>query len=321
MKPFFFYLLLVLATTFGYTQSTNKFNQFDSSVRKVKKTTTIFVINPQYSKADFKAMLKSVWTVTPFEVIYNNDFNIVDYANPKYSIISLGVSYGVKQINTGSVTHTTKEGEFYYEFLYLKLNESTKLNSAYAIYKHHVRSIGSFKLYGNYMVDPSYYHKPLKPDNASTRYDALYQPYLFTNYNLPQLKMEFKKLNLLVENNVRERDNKGESFMKKYTKGEIKTLASDTLYIPYGLHKRSYLKYKYPYKIISSQDLNDKLLSGQSIKYLRITSKEHLGYTLNKAEVIDSKTGVPMITITTNRLNSFYPKLFERINRKIAHKL
>ena len=316
MKKIIYFILLLLTVNFVVAQNNKKFTQFNTNVKKVKETTTIFIINQQYTIEEFTNMLQSVWTVTPFKVIHHDNFNLLEYADSKYSIMSLGVSNELKKTNTGSITYLSHVGEFYYELLYFDLKELPKYDVIYNIYKYHTRSVGSFPLYSNILL-PQIIHKPLTKENASTLYNELYKPNLFTNYNLFQLQMGFKKLNFLIQNNTRDKNNDSDSVIRKHSKNEIKTLASDTLYIPYGVHKRSYMKYKFPYKIVPLKKIGDMIMSGQHIKYLRMSKYESIGYTLNKAEVIDSKTGLPIIKITSNVVNTFNKKLFERINRKI----
>ena len=61
-----------------------------------KKTTTIFVLNNLYEKKQYEEMLKSCWTITPFEVVELKDFKYENYISDKYSFCMM---YGYTSIS------------------------------------------------------------------------------------------------------------------------------------------------------------------------------------------------------------------------------
>ncbi|ESU27187.1 hypothetical protein FLJC2902T_21600 [Flavobacterium limnosediminis JC2902] len=67
-----------------------RLKKFDTEVfKKFKGTTTVFILSNAYDKSAYEALLKSVWTVTPFEVVSPNDFDYVNFLTDKYSFAHL----------------------------------------------------------------------------------------------------------------------------------------------------------------------------------------------------------------------------------------
>jgi len=321
-------LFLLILTTVGFSQSKKKFKQFYSSIRNAKTQTTLFVVNQQYTLQQYEDILKEAWTVTPFKVIYNKDYNIVECAKNNYSVVSIGVLHEDYEIRENSTTTRITNSNFYYEYTYLNLSKIPKKNPAYNIYKKHIRNIGGFLLKGHNYFNPANFYKPLNKNNAYTLYDILYEPNLFINSDLLSLQSEFKKLNLMVENNTKSTYRKGKHLINKNKRRQLHTLVSDTLYIPYGTPKMSYKQYAYPYKVVPYRQIQEKVLSGEHVKYLITDSKEAPYSTLYFADIIDSKTGLPLLKLKSGSTliandsflfgRRFYRKLFLKINKKVS---
>lgn len=317
------YYILILASTLVHGQNSKRFKQFDSSVQNVKETTTVFIFNEQYSINEYKNMLTDTWTVTPFEVIYNKDFDIMTYVDKKYSIVSIGSFYSTSTFEDRNLNRISTSGiNYFYTCSYLDLNQVPNTEVEANIYKYYSRDVGSFLLSPSLSFEVKYSNnsdqiKNLRKNNAFTLNETLYKPNIFTNYDLYSLKMHFKELNFMIENNTKRIHKEGVSLIKKKSKKSIESLVTDTLYIPNDIPEKNYQKYKYPYKVVSKKELERVVLSNKSIKYVSPFMDDHIAAQENVTRIIDSNTGLPILTIRGPSWTS-YSKLFAQINNKVS---
>ena len=87
-----------------------------------KKTTTIFVLNNLYEKKQYEEMLKSSWTITPFEVVDLKDFKYENYLSDKYSFCMM---YG----NTMHFSDGNEKTKFLIHFYILDMDLVNKKKS------------------------------------------------------------------------------------------------------------------------------------------------------------------------------------------------
>lgn len=281
-----------------------------------KKTTTIFVLNNLYEKKQYEEMLKSSWTITPFEVIDLKDFKYENYLSDKYSFCMMygytSVSQNVEStkffihfylLDMDEINKKIKKlkNNDYYDFLvdkkknlaYIELIPTAEIyNLTDSKFTSGVR-MPSFKTSYNY----GYFSKE-KSDFESEISKKIYYERVFHNYNLGTLKNNFQEVNrLLLAKQFC-------SFNDELITPEIKQLKKQVLYLPDYLKKEYFTKpieYKdyseekwnkiisaYVYKIefISEKELETKILNNEEFYYL------NFGYRLRYFQIINGKSGV-----------------------------
>lgn len=297
-----------------------------------KKTTTIFVLNNLYEKKQYEEMLKSCWTITPFEVVELKDFKYENYISDKYSFCMMygytSISQNVERtrflihfylLDMDLIDKKIKKlkNNDYYDFLidkkknlaYIELIPNAEIyNFTDSKFISGVR-MPSFKTSYNY----GYFSKE-KSDFESEISKKIYNEKVFHNYNLGILKNNFQEVNRLLL------AKKFYSFNEELSTSEIKQLKNKVLYLPEYLKKEYFTKpieYKdysdekmkkilsaYPYKIefISENELETKMLNNEEFYYL------NFGYRLRFFQVINSKTG--------NVIYKVYPNGMMKANLK-----
>lgn len=293
-----------------------KASQFeDKRFDDFKKTTTIFVLNNLYNKNQYEEMLKSCWTITPFEVVELKDFKYENYIGDKYSFCMMygytSISQNVEStrflihfylLDMDLINKKIKKlkNNDYYDFLidkkknlaYIELIPNAEIyNLTDTKFTSGVR-LPSFNTSHNYG-----YFNNKKSEFEAKMSNKIYDEKVFHNYNLGTLKNNFQEVNkLLLAKQFC-------SFNDKLSTKEIKQLKNKVLYLPEYLKKEYFTKpieYKnysdekmkkilsaYPYKIefISENELETKILNNEEFYYL------NFGYRLRFFQVINSKTG------------------------------
>lgn len=277
-----------------------------------KKTTTIFVLNNLYEKKQYEEILKSCWTITPFEVIDLKDFKYENYLSDKYSFCMM---YGYT-----SVSQNVESTKFLIHFYLLDMDlinkkiKKIKDNDYYEFLNDKKKNLSYIELIPNANIfalsnsrfdSPSFrefynysYFKTDKTEFEENVSNKIYNENVFHNYNLVMLKNNFQEVNrLLLAKQFC-------SFNDELSTTDIKQLKKKVLYLPEYLKKEYFtnpIEYKdysdekinkilsvYPYDIafISEKELETKRLNNEEFYYL------NFGYRLRYFQIINGKSGV-----------------------------
>lgn len=288
-----------------------------------KNTTTIFVLNNLYEKKQYEDMLKSCWTITPFEVVALDDFKYENYLSDKYSFCMLDGSTSNSQ--RGTLTR------FYLHFYILDMDHINKKIKKYKgtnffdFIKDKRRNLAYIDLIPKaeiydltennspYLLAPgavtisfySYFNKEKSNEDIKIS-NKIYNEHVFHNYNLGMLKNNIQNINRLLLNQV------FCSFDEESVTPEVKQLKKHILYLPeylkmeyhtkpieykeYSKEKLDKILSPYPYKIefISEKELETKFLNNEEFYYL------NFGYYLRYFQIVNSKTGDVIYKIYPN---------------------
>ncbi|MBP9602333.1 MAG: hypothetical protein KBE41_12595 [Lutibacter sp.] len=312
-----------------------------------KKTTTIFVLNNLYEKKQYEEMLKSSWTITPFEVVDLKDFKYENYLSDKYSFCMM---YG----NTMHFSDGNEKTKFLIHFYILDMDLVNKKKSKLIDNDYYEFLIDKKKnlAYIELIPLPEMFHFPdtksttavksnydkntynygyfnnKKSDHDMRLSNNIYNKKIFLNYDLGNLKNNFQEVNrLLLAKEFC-------GFNHETTTSELKQLKNKVLYLPEYLKKEYFIRpveFKlfdeeklnkilsaYPYKIefISEKELEDKILNNEDIYYLKF------GFEYRYFHVINGKTGAIVYQnysngmMKTNLTQSDFKDLVKAINKQ-----
>lgn len=272
-------------------------------LEKFKSTTTIFVLPQLNKKEDYEKILKEVWTVTPYKVVDYKAFNILDYADGKYSfakfIGDITISgKGTVYIHTNFAIRILDKEKFDKGLKKLKSDDKKYNKKLGELFDENLTYIARAPLSVNnkFLVDAMVARSDEKRGNL---YERMYTEPSFTNTNLGMLKNYFQQINTIIS--------KGEhcGLYDDFATPEVKNLKENTLYVPEAymmeynawkgtekLRDEKDLKklvedYKYKYQFIRDEDLEKKILNNEDIYYLRYVSMNGNKYL----QVVNAKTG------------------------------
>jgi len=284
-----------------------------------KKTTTVFILTNLYKKEEYESILKDSWTVTPFEVVMPQDFDLKKYINGNYSFATLDCwinkqsmvsflhcSFDFHILNIDKITkkyNPKKDGDDELS----KIVANNKIGIAHIGLAPTSELIGKGGNGGGYAWGVSFREdykydrssKNLKERDEKTLAELIYEEQVFTNYNLGMLKNYFQKIN--------EQINKEEPYSSKdgYSTAKLKDLKNEVLYLPerlkikYNARKMTdedwkngefekMLKlYKYKYEFIKDEELDRKILAKEPFYYLLHTKLN----THKFISVVNGQTG------------------------------
>jgi len=298
----FLNLVSVFSQVYVGPSKTNKAKNFGNKYfEDFKKTTTIFVLSNIFKKEEYEKILKETWTVTPFKVVNYNDFDISNYLNGKYSISQLT---GFKRIKTkesgltSTSVYLSLDTRIYdTETISKKLGKLTpkKMKKKFSdIIRENSKLISKIRFYSK----DEFTAKVLKW-KMDEIVNSLYTEKVFFNYNLGFLKNYFQKMNSQF--------GKKELFLiyNEFASLELSKLKEQKLYIPeyIGVKYNGWIgqdseadnenidnifkNYNFEYEIISDKLLDESILRGDDVYYLR--------YTRENAErfvrIVNAKTG------------------------------
>ncbi len=280
-----------------------------------KKTKTIFVLSDIYDKPTYDSILKASWHVTPFEVVKQKDFNFNDYGGDQYSFARI-VGNRTTKINEKNHRRSVSL-RLYIEIVmydFDKINEKLdrmsprrRANNISNIFDRYKIDIAQILLYPTgkfamYFVKVDQFK--IIPDEEKTKkkiVEKINTDDVFINYKPGFLKNYFQKVNDLIQKN---------QVYWMYVKNpeslpELKNLKKKTLYVPdfvarkylafsgsYKKPDKAYLdklfkNYNYKYQMISSDELNKKIMQNELIYYLmyvRLNSERFVS-------VVNAQTG------------------------------
>jgi hypothetical protein len=277
---------------------TGRVQQFDDGVlTNFKNTTTLFVLPETIPEEVYQQILKEVWTVTPYKIVSYKNFDALQYADGTYSIAE------VRHASVGEMNKI-----FSLDFYYFK--QGADKNIAKVKKKSNFRKEQEF-IKNSYQIAriPLFQKRPLfeamldlrmhKKLNAANTRELFYTTDSFYNFQSGILKnylqqvnesLKIEETNWLYENNA---------------SSDLSNLKTALLYIPnylfeehntptiYGSEKKvktfeeTLSPYKYSYEIIADEELNKKILSGESFYYLRFLRLHYQKFLT----IVEAKTG------------------------------
>lgn len=267
-------------------QSKSPFNTYMISLKKsefdlVKKSTTYFIVPNELNYEEVKKNIQEIWTLNKIVFVsqdeYEKDeYNYVMAGNSIIRFINSGGAFGGKtnpNSNFGKVGTNFKLVMFHY--LKVEKNKKGKIEKdlfrVAEIYftlsiKSRINAFGATKLLWK---------------KRNVDFEKEIEPYSY-NFNLGYIRNYFQTLN--------EKLLKGENFKVRdgiKNKLKLKELKSQILYAPDWVLKQYnnmirdlkeiltpeelFKKYEYKYNVISNNELNSKILSGEDFYYFMYT--------------------------------------------------
>ena len=302
------FVSFLFVSLMGYTQISvgpshvGKSHKFDKgTLEQFKKTKTIFVFSNIFERGVYEDLLEATWTVTPYEIVSQKEFDIMKYLGSNYSI---GRVAGYKRIKT------TKSGMVVtslYTFFEIGMHDQEQILKKFGkLSPKKLEKKADDIIFENKINIARFY---LFPDNdfvntavgedMDTIYTSLYNDEIFFNYQAGMLKNYFQKTNQLLD--------KGEIYWmyEKDNEKELINLSQNTLYVPeYNNTKHDgwnnsdevreeddedklYKKYAFEYANISMEDLDARILGNEEFYYLRYVRMN----TERFLQVVNAKTG------------------------------
>jgi len=293
-----------------------------------KATKTIFVFSTIFEKEQYEKLLAETWTVTPYEIIAAEDFNIMDHLDKNTSIARVTGHKKVKQMKSGGTA------TYLYTYFEIGMHEKedilkkvSKLSEkklkkklGYILFENRI-DVARFLLYPS----EDFIHTAVKEDIEVIKKSMLTDD-VFFNYSLGMLKNYLQKTNALLEKEevywMYDADNTE----------ELPKLAQKTLFVPEYINKKFdawraldkdkdveeekelFKKYEYDYAFISQEDLDKKIADNEEVYYLRYARMNSERY-LN---VVNSKTGEVIYRNYIPGLSyNLKPKHFDELNKMI----
>ena len=336
MKKYLF-LLVVLTSLSLYSQISfgpkhiGKSSKFKKGIlEKFKQTTTIFVLSDIYNEQAYKAILDKSWTVTPYKIVSHKNFNPFDYKEGNFSFAEVSGYKITKTTKMGSIVHKLYTFVDFYMYHFdeiekglSKLSEKKAKKKMTGILFSNRDRIARFYLF----PDSDFVNTALnkKMDEIST---SMLSEDIFFNYKLGMLKNYLQKINNLITDEKIYWIYKENEFSE-----ELKNLTREVLYIPEYVGMKTdaftsaienreeneiiklFNNYEYKYEFVDNSVLNDKILNGEEIYYLR--------YVRHNAEkfidIVNSQTGeVIYRNYVTGLSYNIKPKHLKELNKTIS---
>ncbi|MFV9484925.1 hypothetical protein ACNI3T_13840 [Christiangramia sp. ASW11-125] len=246
---------------------------------KFKKTTTLFVLPNTIQKNEYQEILEKSWTVTPYEIVDHNEFNIENYINGKYSIADLK-----------TILHLSRSGGYSLHVFFdirifddEEISEKSKKVSSKKWEKNKIEIIlkNSSNIARFYINPRSKFYEEVLDIGINEIPGSKFNDEYFFNYKSGYLKNYFQKVNDLLE---------AEKLYWMYADDylpALNSLSNKILYVPsymdedYNIlagkngdseeeiFKDLFKEYQFKYEIIENHALNKMILEGKDIYYLR----------------------------------------------------
>lgn len=251
----------------------------DKTIKKLKKSKTIFILPDYFKKSDYVKVINDSWTVTPFEVIYIDEFSYNNYLKDNFSFVHLNILRDdyitASGPNVSSLFINLDLFMLNNELINKRLNKIKNLDKRKKKYKGIIgkNRINIARVFLNLDLQNMKLYR-----EDSEFLEALYKTKITTNFRLGYLKNYLQKINkTLVEN---------ESYWMYGDRitNEIKNLKNEILYIPKYIGqevsryrdnlnsdeeniKEKFEEYPYQIKIARNKELNNLILNGEKIYY------------------------------------------------------
>ncbi|WP_420573395.1 hypothetical protein [Kordia sp.] len=293
-----------------YIQSVSHKKLNKKVLANFKKTKTYFVFleedSQNYNRADYEKILKEVWNVTPFEIITEDE--VYDVAKEKSAFA---------QFKAFSISKTGKSGaatRSYHVLDFWLLDKVKKINKEKDIFRVRTKRVGAI------YFTPDIKSRQQVVIGADTITGDL------MNYRLGYIKNYLQRIN-----NGLKRNESFDMFDDYLNKEKLGTLKNKTLYMsedfiysysPWGIKEKKnqmtpeklFKDYKHSYKIISDNELNDKILNNEDFYYLMYN--QNVGAKV--ISVINGKTGEVIYNTYKNFSYNLKPKNIKLLSKKIS---
>ena len=274
----------------------------DGVIDKFKTTKTIFVLPESINKDDYNSVLSEYWTVTPYELVDYDEFNLSDYFDGNFSIAE------VKKLDLDDIYNNTNSLIFALDVYFfkdgiedklakVKNKESSKYHKEFYENTYRIARVLLFPKYSFFYQ--IYLLSAEKKLNEDSLRDLMYKEDCFHNLQVGFFKNYIQQVDSMI--------NQGKVYWMygNDVKENLKMLKTDTLYIPEYIEKEYsepkffatkesnetfaevIEEYKLPFKVISEDDLNKKIISNEPIYYLRFARMVHQKFII----VVDGQTG------------------------------
>lgn len=337
MKTFIAFLFLSVysygQTALGYDFRNNQIKNYDENgtLQQFKKSETIFIFSNFIDKTQMEELLKKAWTVTPFKVITESEFNINNYLEGNYSFATYH-TYGIT-FSRQKEDLTSSNNAFYNDqFLFFLINKDKYKNIREQRIKENNFDIISFpRIFVSSFLLSSNRFLPIKNPKSVETTEKNKNKYYYFNDFMYDNKAGFLYNNIQNMNNHITKEIKVSFFSEPEVSNQISKLKTDSLYIPFDLYclytfknlreknKNNFEKFKddydFPYNVLSSEDISNKIVNGEEFYYLRFNLIE----TEKLVQVVNSKTGE---VIYSRRFSGMGPyqipdKAINDINREV----
>ncbi|MBC7643076.1 MAG: hypothetical protein H7174_12195 [Flavobacterium sp.] len=272
--------------------------------KKFKATTTIFILSNIYEKEKYVKILTDSWKVTPFEVVNIDDFDFKNYLSDKYSFAMLNAK-SWSEPGRGPILFSAIEF-FILDNVkiskkiekvkndYNKFQDLIKDNKIYVAGIHLSHDFAFIDLTINNVRTPQvitlsfikseyntrYFNSPERNRKNDLFIFKVYSEKCFLNYNLGYLKNYFQTVSSLISSE--------KSFELRETESnqELNNLRKEVLFVPDFVKlkfnpmsiketeltsdevNKIFSNYEYKYKLISTSDLETKILNKENFYYL-----------------------------------------------------
>ena len=278
---------IIVAKYRFFEMSPNKNDLEQIEILKQKKT--LFILPSTYSLGDYEKVIKSVWNITPVEVVISDNFDAMkkDELESKYAVSN----YSYFRLTSTTATLTSTSGRRT-DYIFNKMD----LN----VYKFKKKNNKGKEIFDDTPIATIFFTPSIeqRKNNLSARE---INPSEFINFNLGYLKDYLKIVNNKLISNAYL-----SCFDDINVKNNLKNLKTKTLFIPasIGVKYNPALRtegkkrdsdelladYSFNYEVITDEELNKKILDGEEIYYLQysqITSYKLISVIDNKnSEVI-----------------------------------
>lgn len=284
-----------------------KYDDLDAkTLKRFTAKTTKFILPDYYPKSSYEAILKEVWNVTPYEIIYGNDGDnaVIAKDDAVAQFVHLGVS---KTMPSGTLSNSS------FHVLDFHVVDKVKDKPKEGDLKWMSSKIASIYFTPDIQIrrEASAYVKEIKGD--------------LLNFRLGYLKNMLQQVNNAIKNKI------SFDLYENYTKPELKNLKKKVLYIDrnmiYGYNPWTFTEkqakeidelmkdYKFKYQLIEFNDL-EKMIFDQDaedfyyLMYNQINSDKIV-------TVINGKTGEIIYQDHTTVSFNLKPKDLKKLYEKI----
>ncbi len=263
-----------------------KFQQED--IDRLKATETIFVCRNDDNVEQLQDVFREVWTITDLKVVPFSALDSVDFTGKSVFSIA-GLNKHMTYYREGRFgPYPSMEGDITHVYLQLWMMGEGKKR------KPEKKSFCRIELHPRY-ID----YVKITSGNEDERVT-----YLYTEADLKNWKTGFLKNYLKVVNDLLEKSEERWLYENEKNNPELRNLARDTLFVvDYALvrfkaftgdesqrldESEVFSKYPYPYKLLSTDVLNQKILASRKPFYYMVYVKSS---TDKYVYVFNSKTG------------------------------
>ncbi|WP_103867095.1 hypothetical protein [Aquimarina sp. I32.4] len=307
--------LLLFISTLGIAQvrvgdfsySSDKFKKLkEKDLKRFTNTETVFVLPAVFPKSSYEHILDQVWDITPYKVVYKDDFTAND----------LKVDDALASFEFIEIEETTQLGmEKSYSFIFLDFSIIDK-----------VKKKKKENVWWSSRVGAIYFTPDIKMRQQVVMPSAEEEVIVgnLINFKLGYLKNYLQLVNKSLKNK------KSIDIYYDHVFPELKNLKDHTLYIDssllygynalFGLEKKNpeleklMKEYPYKYEIVEYNTLEEKILNQKEDFYYLMWNQVNYNKIIN---IVNGKNGNLIYQDHTKMSFNIKPKDFKKISSKI----